>query len=103
MKNALKSGGYQCLDEEVRERGRSVNLSFRENENDNKGNCRGYNSVKIAIFTLYPRKIQIWILKFTPGKLEEASVTILADFGPEFNPPFRWGSKHQTKNHRAYH
>ena len=27
----------------------------------------------------------------------KASVTILADFGPEFNPPFRWRSKHQTK------
>ena len=26
-----------------------------------------------------------------------ASVTILADFGPEFNFPFRWRSKHQTK------
>ena len=28
---------------------------------------------------------------------EKASVTILADFGPEFNPPFRWRSKYQTK------
>ena len=25
------------------------------------------------------------------------NVIILADFGPEFNPPFRWRSKHQTK------
>ena len=33
----------------------------------------------------------------------QASVTILADFGPEFNPPFRWRSKNQTKNHSAYH
>ena len=33
----------------------------------------------------------------------KASVTILADFGPKFNPPFRWRSKHQTKNHCAYH
>ena len=33
----------------------------------------------------------------------KASVTIFADFGPEFNPPFRWRSKHQTKNHCAYH
>ena len=33
----------------------------------------------------------------------KASVTIVADFGPEFNPPFRWRSKHQTKkNHNAY-
>ena len=31
----------------------------------------------------------------------KASVTILADFGPEFNPPFPWRSKHQTKNHSA--
>ena len=28
----------------------------------------------------------------------KASVTIMADFSPEFNPPFRWRSKHQTKN-----
>ena len=28
----------------------------------------------------------------------KASVTILADFCPEFNPPFRWRSKRQTKN-----
>ena len=33
----------------------------------------------------------------------KASVTIFADFGPEFNPQFRWRSKHQTKNHCAYH
>ena len=33
----------------------------------------------------------------------KASVTILADFGPEFNSPFRRRSKHQTKNHSAYH
>ena len=33
----------------------------------------------------------------------KASVTILADFGPEFNSPFRWRSKHQTKNHSAHH
>ena len=28
----------------------------------------------------------------------QASVTIMADFSPEFNPPVRWRSKHQTKN-----
>ena len=28
----------------------------------------------------------------------EASVTIMADFSQEFNPPVRWRSKHQTKN-----
>ena len=27
----------------------------------------------------------------------QASVTIMADFSPEFNPPFRWRCKHQTK------
>ena len=27
----------------------------------------------------------------------KASVTIRADFSPEFNPPVRWRSKHQTK------
>ena len=26
-----------------------------------------------------------------------ASVTIMADFCPQFNPPFRWRCKHQTK------
>ena len=39
----------------------------------------------------------------TNSKIAEASVTILADFCPEFNPQFRWRSKHQTKNHSAYH
>ena len=28
----------------------------------------------------------------------KASVTIMADFSPEFNPPVRWRSKRQTKN-----
>ena len=27
----------------------------------------------------------------------KASVTIVADFSPEFNPPFHWRSKYQTK------
>ena len=36
-------------------------------------------------------------------KPSKASVTILADFGPEFNSPFRWRSIHQAKNHSAYH
>ena len=27
----------------------------------------------------------------------KAYVTIMTDFSPEFNPPFRWRSKHQTK------
>ena len=39
---------------------------------------------------------------FTYFKFCQASVMILAGFGPEFNPPFRWRSKHQTKNHSAY-
>ena len=30
----------------------------------------------------------------------KASVTIMADFSPEFNPPVRWRSKHKTKNDR---
>ena len=29
--------------------------------------------------------------------LVKASVTIMADFSPEFDPPVRWRSKHQTK------
>ena len=28
----------------------------------------------------------------------KASVTIMADFSPEFNPPVRWRSKRKTKN-----
>ena len=28
----------------------------------------------------------------------KASVTIMADFSPEFDPPVRWRSKHKTKN-----
>ena len=31
-------------------------------------------------------------------RTKQASVTILADFGPEFNPPFPWRSKHQSEN-----
>ena len=31
-------------------------------------------------------------------KITKASVTIMADFSPEFDPPVRWRSKHQTKN-----
>ena len=30
--------------------------------------------------------------------ITKASVTIMADFSPEFDPPVRWRSKHQTKN-----
>ena len=32
----------------------------------------------------------------------KGSVTIVADFSPEFNIQFRWRSEHQPKNHRAY-
>ena len=32
----------------------------------------------------------------------KASVTILAGFSPEFDPPFLWRSKHQTKNDCVY-
>ena len=28
----------------------------------------------------------------------KASVTIMADFSPEFDPPVRWRSKHKTEN-----
>ena len=31
-----------------------------------------------------------------------ASVTIVAGFCPEFNPPFLWRSKHQTRNECSY-
>ena len=34
--------------------------------------------------------------------LDKASVTTVADFSPEINPPFRWRCKHQIKNHHAY-
>ena len=33
----------------------------------------------------------------------EEGGTIMTDFGPEINPPFRWRSNHQIwQNHRAY-
>ena len=32
----------------------------------------------------------------------KASVTIMADFSPEFNPQVRWRSKHRTKNDCQY-
>ena len=32
----------------------------------------------------------------------KGSVTIVADFSPEFNLQFRWRSEHQPKNRRAY-
>ena len=37
-----------------------------------------------------------WMLKL--NRTVKASVTIMADFSPEFDPPVRWRSKHQTKN-----
>ena len=46
------------------------------------------------IFTMRPKRL---FLKY-PEKSYKASVTIMADFSPEFNPQFRWRSKHQTKN-----
>ena len=33
----------------------------------------------------------------------QASVTIVAGFSPEFDPPFIWRSKHHTKNDCVYH
>ena len=38
------------------------------------------------------------VLDFFNADFGKASVTIMADFSPEFNPPVRWRSKHQTKN-----
>ena len=35
-------------------------------------------------------------------KSMKGSVTIVADFSPEFNLQFGWRSEHQPKNHRAY-
>ena len=32
----------------------------------------------------------------------KASVTIVAGFSPEFDPPFLWSIKHQTKNDGIY-
>ena len=40
----------------------------------------------------------IMFYTFYYPKFNKASVTIRADFSPEFNPPIRWRSKHQTKN-----
>ena len=35
-------------------------------------------------------------------EINKGSITIVADFSPEFNLQFRWRSEHQPKNHRAY-
>ena len=45
----------------------------------------------------------VYVMYVVLSGFAKASVTILADFGPEFNPPFRWRSKHPDKNHCAYH
>ena len=37
-----------------------------------------------------------------PDTNSKASVTIVADFSPEINPPFRRRYKYQIKNHHAY-
>ena len=36
------------------------------------------------------------------GPFCKASVTIVASFSPEFDPPFLWCIKHQTKNDNIY-
>ena len=41
-------------------------------------------------------------MTFQSYVISKGSVTIVADFSPEFNLQFRWRSEHQTKNHRAY-
>ena len=45
-----------------------------------------------------PKKSEILENYDTYLLVSEGSVTIVADFSPEFSPPFRWRSKHQTKN-----
>ena len=53
-------------------------------------------------------KQDLYMCKYTPsvflvmGTHSNAYVTIMADFSPEFNPPFRWRSKHQPKNYCSY-
>ena len=58
----------------------------------------------VAIYIWLPRASYVVFLTtlVTPYLNTEASVRILADFGPEFNPPFCWRSKIQTKNQSAY-
>ena len=51
--------------------------------------------LKILIFATYG-------LMTILNKFSKASVTILAGFSPEFDPPFLWRSKHQTKNDYVY-
>ena len=50
------------------------------------------NILEPLLFLIYVNAMQISF-----NSKCKASVTIVADFSPEFNPPFRWRSKHQTK------
>ena len=49
--------------------------------------------------TIHPYKKK----KKISRKIGNKAKSICYDIGPEFSPPFRWRSKHQTKNHSAYH
>ena len=60
--------------------------------------CSAYVDSTNATVIQKENKVNVLVTEYI-----QASVTILADFCPEFNPPFRWRSKHQTKNHCAYH
>ena len=54
-------------------------------------------SPKLQIQKIHKNIHKIKCYRYNTSCVFEASVTILADFGPEFNPPFHWRSKHQTK------
>ena len=68
--------------------------------------CRGpCNTYQFKILKRF-RILDFWFFNQNPKSqskivlsfyIFKASVTILADFGPEFNSPFRWRSNLQTK------
>ena len=58
--------------------------------------CLDYVHIFLCQRNKAPQKITFSILRLSVSR--KASVTIMADFSPEFDPPVRWRSKHQTKN-----
>ena len=67
------------------------------NENvRNKGNELEYTLI------LIPQIFDVIVNVNVRNKRNKASVTILAGFSQEFDPPFLWCSKHQTKKMIMY-
>ena len=106
--------------------GEATRYSLRNNRDIQQFNCRlsimktsfspstidEWNNLPIDIRNLtsllsFKRKLNSLSPQTCPQKYykngqRQASVTIVADFCPEFHPPFLWGSKHQTRNDFSY-